>query len=163
MTGKQGYFNTGIYNYRIWLKQDWSPYQLAAWYRWNRDNWKLVKILLKHKNLPECIRKKYVESNLWYERLVAMLAKPVRAKYIKRALSDPNRIVRQSAIYGFHQIGTLQLYLECREQILEEYTYAWRRHRNRSHVTASIKLLDEGLLEEYTEKAEYEQQWEGLL
>lgn len=69
---------------------DWLPD--LSWYH--------AKLILRHKDCSEDFRNKYANSSIWYERIVACLAKPARSKYFYKAASDSDTRVRRAALYG---------------------------------------------------------------
>ena len=60
--------------------------------------WYFAKQILKHKDCPEGIRIKYLKSKIWYHRIVAGLAKPVRENYAHMLIFDEEKKVRLAAM-----------------------------------------------------------------
>lgn len=118
MTKKNGIFNTGIKSTTKWKDVDWSQYQLAAWYRWYKENWEDVKLILLHKNCPQKIRERYINSSVWWKRIPALLCKHVRHKYWHRAVKDSHRFVRKCA-YNGHYYGIKEGYQIPKIEVLE--------------------------------------------
>jgi hypothetical protein len=90
------------------LKEFYQADVLSTWFEVThfqiQDDWQEVKRLLKHKDCPDSIRNIYINSPVWYHRLVAYCTAPVRQRFFKAAIKDPKSTVRAAAYRG--AIGT---------------------------------------------------------
>lgn len=57
-------------------------------------SWWVAKGALLHAECPDWIRDRFVQSPVWYQRFVAMLASKAAARYLELAKDDPDRRIK---------------------------------------------------------------------
>lgn len=85
--------------YRTDLAPEFFDQQMAGLEetKWDKYSWGQIKPLILHKDCPERFVAQYVDSDLWYIRLTAMLNKHSWKKYARKAISDKKSTVRAAA------------------------------------------------------------------
>ena len=105
-----------------------------------KDDWYFQKHLLRHPSCPDSLRGIFVNSKVWYKRIVAMFAKPARGKYTEWALFDSDIRVRRVAFNmaneGLKSLALRDNLAKNREKVLQEKLKL-------IDTTPALALLDE--------------------
>lgn len=82
---------------KSFFSTDIEPDTLFRLIHANTGNWKIEKLILRHKDCPQSVHIAYMKDHRWFVRLTAGLNKHMRAEYARLLFSDPKSTVRAAA------------------------------------------------------------------
>lgn len=84
------------------------------------NDWKLRKQALLHPDCPLRIRDHVRLNGVWYQRIVALMAKAAPANYWRHATSDPDKRVRNTYSNRVHYHSTILRAMLTKLNVIDE-------------------------------------------